>query len=96
MDLDILVINARHWTSKNDNKVYNTLDYIITSKDTFVESDNFKGYQIVTSWLKKSVVKEVEPLAVYKATFDTRMEGLKSTLVLKQLTHKNGTVVDLS
>lgn len=96
MNLDIVVINARHWTSKNDNKVYNTLDYIITSKDTLVNSDNFKGYQIVTSWLKQSVVKEIIPLSAYKATFETRMEGLKSTLILKRLEHKDGTIIDLS
>lgn len=96
MNLEIVVINARHWTSKNDDKVYNTLDYIITSKESLVESEKFKGYQIVTSWLKKSLVKEIEPLSVYKATFDTHMEGLKSTLVLKKLEHKNGTVIDLS
>lgn len=96
MNLEIVVINARHWTSKNDNKVYNTLDYVINSKDNLVESDNFKGYQVVTSWLKRSVVKEIIPFGSYKATFDTRMEGLKSTLVLKRLEHKDGTIIDLS
>ena len=73
MNLEIVVINARHWTSKIDNKVYNTLDFVINSKDNLVESDNFKGYQVVTSWLKRSVVKEIIPFGSYKATFDTTM-----------------------
>lgn len=96
MDFDIMVINARHWTSKNDNKVYNTLDYVMVSKETFNDNDNFKGYNVVTSWLKNNLVKDIKTLEVYKATFETRMDGLKSTLVLKKLTAKDGTIIDLS
>lgn len=96
MDFDIMIVNARHWTSKNDNKVYNTLDYVIVSKDNYNDTDKFKGYNIVTSWLKQNIVKDIKALEVYKATFDTRMDGLKSTLVLKKLTAKDGTIIDLS
>lgn len=96
MDLDICIVNGRHWTSKNDNKVYNTLDYIITTKENFVDSDNFKGYQIVTSWLDKNIIKDIKPLECYKATFETRMQGLKSTLILRKLTDKSGNIIDLS
>lgn len=96
MDLDIMVLNARHWTSKKDNKVYNTLDYVIVNKDNFMDTDNLKGYVPVTSWLDKCIVKDIKSLEVYKATFDTKMVGLKHTMILKKLVHKDGTIIDLS
>lgn len=96
MDLDIVVINARHWTSKKDNKVYNTLDYIIVSKDNYLDTTNIKGYALVTSWLDSDIIPHIVPMERYKATFDSRMNGLKSTLILKSLTDKNGKTINLS
>lgn len=96
MDLDITIINGRHWTSKTDNKVYNTLDIVLLSKDNLIDTDKFKGYSVVTCWLDKNVLKDVHILEQCKGHFESRMNGLKSTLMLKSITLKDGSTINLS
>lgn len=96
MDLDIIIINARHFTSKKNNKVYNTLDYILVGKDNFFDSDKFKGYTVVTSFVSENCLKNINILETYKAHFDNEIKGIKSTLKIVSLVGKDGKVINLS
>lgn len=96
MDLDITIINGRHWKSQKDDKVYNTLDIVLLSKENFIENEKFLGYSVVTCWLKENILNDIKILEPCKAHFDTKMVGLKSTLKLVSLTFKDGKTINLS
>jgi len=96
MELDIMVVNARHFTSKKDNKVYNTLDFILANKDSYIDNDKFKGYIPQTAFFNKNILEEVKALEVYKGIFESRSKGLTSKLVLTGLKCKDGSVIDLA
>lgn len=96
MELDIMIVNARHFTSKKDQKVYNTLDFILVTKDSYIDSDKFKGYIPQTAFLNKSVLSDVKALEVYKGIFESRSKGLTSSLILKGLKCKDGSIIDLA
>lgn len=95
MKLDIMIINSRHFTSKKDNKVYNTIDFILVSKDSFIDNDKFKGYSVATSFLNTNVLDKIKCLEVCQGVFDNQVRGLKSNLVLQKLVFKDGTTIDL-
>lgn len=96
MNLDIVVINARHFTSKKDNKVYNTIDFIINNKDSLIDSDKFRGYSVATAFCDNNVIKELDIMAPCQGIFDESQRGLRKTLRLKQIISKNGKTIDLS
>lgn len=96
MNLDIIIINSRHFTSKKDGKVYNTIDFVLSSKDSFIDNDKFRGYSVATSFVDKNVLKEVDILAPCVGVFDNNRSGLRNTLKLKQIILKNGKTLDLS
>lgn len=95
MNLDIIVINSSHFTSKKDGKVYNTINFILNSKESFIDSDKFRGYSVATSFADKNVLKEVEIMSPCTGVFDETHIGLRKTLKLKQIILKNGKTIDL-
>lgn len=96
MELDLIVVNARHFTSKKDNKVYNTLDFILATKDSYIDSDKFKGYIPQTAFFDKNILADIKPLESYRGEFESKSKGLTSKLVLKSLKSKDGKIIDLA
>lgn len=96
MELDILLVNARHFTSKKDGKVYDTIDFILATKDSYIDTEKFKGYIPQTAWSNKNILNDVKSLETYKGIFETRTKGLTSRLELVKLKCKDGTIIDLA
>lgn len=96
MNLDIVVMNSRHFTAKSDNKVYNTIDFVIANKESLIDSDKFRGFSVATAFCDKNVMKELEFLVPCQGVFDEYQRGLRKSLRLKQIILKNGKTIDLS
>lgn len=95
MNLDIVVINARHFTSKKDNKVYNTIDFIISNKDSLIDSDKFRGFSVATAFCDKNVLKDLDVMIPCQGVFDEYQRGLRKNLKLTKVILKNGKTIDL-
>lgn len=95
MELDIIIINGSHFTSKKDNKVYNTINFIIVNKDTYIETEKFKGYSIATAFADKNELDNLPILENIKGIFEETRKGLHSNLRLKAIKLKDGKVIDL-
>ena len=94
MELDIVIIKASHFTSKKDNKTYNTIDFILVNKENYIETDNFKGYSVNTSFTNENHLSQVPIMVQCKGIFDEKINGLRKNLVLKAIKYENK-VIDL-
>lgn len=95
MDYKLLIVNTRHFTSK-EGKVCNTVDFILVTDDSCIDNDKFNGYITQTAFLDTNLVGKVEPLGAYTGHFDTEVKGLKSYLKLKSLKDKGGKTISLA
>lgn len=95
MDLDVIVINSRHFKSK-EGKVCNTIDFILVTADGLIENDKFVGYIPQTAFFDVNCLQLVKPLATYKGHFESEVKGLKLYLKLKSLKDKDGKVINLA
>lgn len=95
MKLDIIIINSSHFTSKKNNQIYNTIDFILSDKDAYIKTDKFVGYSITTSFINKNVLNDIEIMTKCQGIFEEKTYGLKKSLILKQLVLSNGKTIDL-
>lgn len=96
MKLDIMIINTRHFTSKKNGKVYNSVDFLLYNNDGLIDNEKFNGYITNTSFVNANCVGKVKPLEICKGEFESYTKGLQSELRLVALDLKNGTHIDLA
>ena len=95
MELDIIIINASHFTSKKDGNIYNTINFILVNKDGYIDTEKFKGYSVSMTFVKKNELKNLPILENIKGVFDEEQRGLHKNLVLRSIKTKDGKVIDL-
>lgn len=92
---DIIVINSSNFISKKNNKEYNTIDFILADKESYIDSDHFKGYSISHSFVNVKVLNDIDIMKPVKGVFDEWRKGLSKELKLKAIKLSNGKVINL-